>query len=278
MNKKRGTYDDNLTVGNGELAGAILKWVVLCVVAVIIFWNLPVFLVYAGHNVVVLRFGSLDRTETQGIHFKVPFVEKVIDMDIRTQKEQVEATAASNDLQNVNATIAVNYNLNEGSAGKIYSSVGVDYKTVIIDPAIQEAVKASTAKYTAEQLITKREEVREDIKDLLKARLISQGIQVTEVSIVNFKFSDSFESAIEAKVTAEQQALQAKNKLEQSKYEADQAIATARGQAEAIRIQAEAIHNQGGAEYVELQAINKWKGDLPQYLGGSSPIPFLNIK
>ena len=108
-------------------------------------------------------------------------------------------------------------------------------------------------------------------------RLQRDFMVVDEFSIVNFNFSESFNTAIEAKVTAEQNALAAKNKLEQSKYEADQRIATAKGEAEAIKIQAQAIQTQGGAAYINLKAIEKWNGLLPVYMMGNSPVPFINL-
>ena len=156
--------------------------------------------------------------------------------------------------------------------------IGKEYRERIIDPALQEAVKSATALYTAEELITKRPEVKDTIKTLLVERLSQEYILVDEFSIVNFDFSPSFNQAIEAKVTAEQNALASKNKLEQVKYEAEQRIATAKGEAEAIRIQADAIQSQGGAEYVNLKAIEKWNGVLPSYMMGNGTVPFVTIK
>jgi regulator of protease activity HflC (stomatin/prohibitin superfamily) len=138
------------------------------------------------------------------------------------------------------------------------------------------AVKASTANYTAEELITKREVVRQTIQDSLTERLKQNYVDVTGVSIVDFNFSPSFNQAIEAKVTAEQNALAAKNKLEQVKYEAEQRVEQAKGEAEAIKIQTQAIQSQGGRDYVNLKAIEKWNGELPQQMMGGA-VPFVNI-
>lgn len=232
--------------------------------------------VSVGQRGVVLRVGSLNRILEDGIHFKVPIFESVYKVSVQTQKEQVQADAASQDLQTVKAVVAVNYNVDPGKVSDLYTTVGVDYKVRVIDPAIQESIKAATAKYTAEQLITQRPKVKDDILSSLKAILAPKDIQVSDVSITQFDFSDSFNAAIEAKVTAEQQALQAKNKLEQVQYEAQQTVATAKAQAEAIRIQAEAITQQGGANYVQLKAIEKWKGDVPTYMMGNAT-PFINL-
>lgn len=229
-----------------------------------------------GQVGIVIRVGSVKTTLSQGFHFKLPFFDSVEKIDIQTQKEQTEANAASADLQNVKAIIAINWNVQPDKAVELYVKVGDNFRSTIIDPAIQEVVKAVTAKYTAEELITKRPQVTDDIQTALSTRLALNNILVTGVSIVNFDFSSSFNDAIEAKVTAEQNALAAKNKLDQVKYEAEQRIAEADGEAKAIQIQAQAIQAQGGDEYIKLQTINKWNGSLPQYMTG--PVPFVNVQ
>ena len=232
----------------------------------------------AGQRGVLLQFGAVqDKIFGEGLFFKVPFIQKVQHLDIKIQKEEVGVSAASKDLQTVTAVIALNYHLEADKVTKLWQNVGKNYKERIIDPAIQEALKAITAQYTAEELITKRQQVKEDAKLLLSERLIREYILVDELSIVNFDFSPSFNQAIESKVTAEQNALAAKNKLEQVKFEAEQRISQAKGEAEAIRIQAQAINSQGGADYVQLQAIKQWKGEVPQYMGIGA-VPFINIK
>lgn len=220
----------------------------------------PFTVIDAGERGVVTRVGAYARTVEPGIHWVTPLVESVVKFDVRTQKEQAEASAASADLQTVNATVAVNYNIDPVKVGDLYVRIGSDYKSRVIDPAIQEVVKASTAKYTAEELITKRALVTEEIQSALKERLGANDIQISSVSIVNFNFSESFNAAIEAKVTAEQDALAAKNKLAQIEFEAQQKIETAKADAEAIRIQAQAINSQGGADYVALKKIYQWDG------------------
>jgi regulator of protease activity HflC (stomatin/prohibitin superfamily) len=232
----------------------------------------------AGQRGVVLTLGKVsENVWSEGLHFKIPFIQSVQVLDVKTQVEGVDATAASRDLQNVSAKVALNYHLDAERVDKLWQSLGANYKERVIDPAIQESVKAVTAQYTAEELITKRPLVKDDIKKSLTERLQKEFIIVDEFSIVNFDFSQSFNQAIEAKVTAEQNALAAKNKLEQVKYEKEQRIAEAQGEAEAIRIQAQAIQNQGGAEYVNLKAIEKWNGILPTQLL-SNTVPFIEIK
>lgn len=231
----------------------------------------------AGERGVILTFGKVGENVIQeGLHVKVPFVQTVAILDVKTQKESANASAASKDLQTVTTELALNYHLVPNSVNKLWQNVGKEYKVRIIDPAIQEAIKAVTAKYTAEELITKRPQVKDDAKIILAERLVNEYIAVDELSIVNFDFSPSFNQAIEQKVTAEQNALAAKNKLEQTKYEAEQRIAQARGEAEAIKIQAQAITQQGGKDYVSLKWIEKWSGNLPQTVLGDA-VPLVNI-
>lgn len=258
-----------------------VKWAVFGIVTVVVLiiavavW--PFVTISPGEKGIVLRVGKIDRVIDSGFHVITPFLEGVVVMDIQTQKEQVDASAASKDLQTVNAKVAINYNLDADKVSDLYTRIGTSYGAKVIDPAVQEAVKAATANYTAEELITKRPQVTEDIKTALVEKLGSNDISVTGVSITDFQFSPTFEAAIEAKVTAEQNALAAKNKLDQVKYEAQQTIETAKATAEAQRISSAALAAQGGADYVQLQAISKWDGHLPTQMIPNSSVPFLNL-
>lgn len=199
------------------------------------------------------------------LHLKTPFITKSVKYNIQTQKLDAKADASSKDLQTVAATIVVNYKFKESEVVKLYKNVGKEEKVAekIIIPAVQEVFKAVVAKYSAEQLITERSAVSKDIEDTLNKRLEGYGVQIQLFNIVNFDFSKSFNDAIEAKVTAEQEALAEKNKLEKVKYESEQKIVSAEAQAKAIEIQAKAIQNQGGKEYVNLKWIEKWNWQLP---------------
>jgi regulator of protease activity HflC (stomatin/prohibitin superfamily) len=203
---------------------------------------------------------------TEWLNFKIPFMDTVVIMDVKTQKIQDTANSASKDLQNVETTIAVNGAIDPMKATYIYRTVGnlEEIASRIVTPAIQESVKSVTAKYTAEELITKRQAVSTEIKQWLIDKLTKYGLAVSDVNIVNFSFSDDFDQAIERKVKAEQDALAEKNKLESVKFQAQQKIEQAKAEAETIRIQAEAIKSQGGQEYVNLKWIEKWDGKLPQ--------------
>lgn len=238
----------------------------------------PFTIITAGERGIVLNWGAVsDEVMAEGIHWVTPIMQDVKKLDVKIQKEEVDASAASKDLQTVSAKIALNYHPVPESVNLLWQKVGKDYKSRVIDPAIQEAVKASIAKYTAEELITKRQLVKDEVKTILAERLAREYINVDEVSIVNFDFSKSFNEAIEAKVTAEQSALAAKNKLEQVKFEAEQRVAQASAEAEAIRIQAQAVTQQGGEDYVNLQWIQKWNGVLPSTMLGENT-PIINLK
>lgn len=235
----------------------------------------PIGTIGAGERGVQLRFSAVTgKVFNEGIYLRIPIVERVVAMDVRVQKEQVEAPAASKDLQSVSTIVAANFHLDPNRVAQIYQDIGPDYKNRLIDPAMQESVKASTAKFTAEELITKREAVREDIKNHLSDKLSPRGIIIDDFNIVDFAFSESFNEAIERKVTAEQSALAAKNKLEQIKFEADQKIAEARGKAEALRVESAAL--QSHPQIIQLRAIEKWDGVLPKVTGGATP--FVNIQ
>lgn len=261
---------------NSKTLTSILKWVIgSLVVIVIIFGTLGT--VKSGNVGVMTKFGKAVGTEQPGLYIKAPFIEHVIQMDTQTQKEQVDATAASKDLQQVTATVAINFHVNPVDAITIFQTIGADYQSRVIDPAIQESIKSVTANYTAEELITKREDAREEIVTLLTSKLQPLGVNVDALNIVDFKFSDTFNTAIEAKVTAEQNALAAQNKLVQVQAEAEQTVATAKAQAEAIQIQAQAINSQGGADYVQLQAVSKWNGVLPTQMVPGGTVPFINL-
>lgn len=209
-----------------------------------------------------------------GFYFKTPLIAGVRKIDVRTQKVEADASAASSDLQTVTSKIALNFRIEKTKAVELYSQVGYSYDSTVVSPALQEAVKATTAKYTASDLISKRQQVSDEIQINLAERVGKYGIVIEDINILDFDFSQSFNEAIEAKVTAEQNAIAAKNKLEQIKYESEQAVAAAKGKAEAQRIEGEAL--KSNTEIIELRAIEKWNGVLPQYMTGAQT-PFVKV-
>ena len=254
----------------------VVVFVGLIVIAVI---N-PFVIVGPGERGVVMRLGAVqDSIKQEGLNFKIPFIEKVVLVDVKIRKKETKATAASKDLQNVSTEITLNYSLNPDLVNKLWQELGREYEFRIVDPAIQESLKAVTARFTAEELILKRPEVKAQIQELLNARLGEKYLIVDAVSITAFDFSSGFNAAIEAKQQAEQMALKAKRDLERIKTEAEQQIARAKAQAETLRLQKQQVTPQLiqlKQIDAELKAIEKWNGVLPQYTGGGA-IPFINI-
>ena len=226
-----------------------------------------------GHRGVVFsKFGGIqENVLNEGLQFKIPFVEDIIPIDVRIQKAQTGSTASSKDLQMVSSTIAVNYHINPDRVNTVYQEIGVFFKERVIDPAVQESVKAATARFTAEELITRREEVKEVIKMSLVERLAPFNILVDEFNIIDFTFSRSFNEAIESKQTAEQRALQAERDLDRIKIESEQMLTRARAEAESQKIQGQTI----SSNILQLRAIEKWDGEFPQVVGGA--LPFIDI-
>ena len=229
---------ENLNVINEKLGEKKVKKMFTTVVIVIVAFiviTASIGTVGAGERGVLLQFSAVqDKVYDEGLYFKIPFVQRVVIVDVKIKKDEVPASASSKDLQIVTSKIALNYHLDPANVNKVWQDVGRDYNSRIIAPTIQEAVKATTAKYTAEELITKREEVKDTIKDNLAERLSVHSILVDEFNIIDFSFSAAFNEAIEAKVTAEQLKLKAERDLERIKIEADQKVAEAEGKAKAI--------------------------------------------
>ncbi|MHC5021575.1 MAG: prohibitin family protein [Planctomycetota bacterium] len=285
------------------------RWIAVVVVAgfFVLFLAMGGFAtVAAGHMGVKTRFGDVITGVLEpGLHFKMPFADTITEIEVREQKLEVDTGASSKDLQAVQAKIAVNFHPVPESVDTLYSKIGLDYKSRILDPAVEESVKAVTAQYTAEQLISKRTEVRTKMMDQLAERVQDNYIKITKFNIVNFEFSRSFNAAIEAKQTAEQEALRATNELRRIKVEADQKIEEARGRAESRKLEAQAeadaitfkakadaerIKLQAEAEskaqellaktinqdVIRLRAIEKWDGILPRVTG--DVVPFIDVE
>jgi regulator of protease activity HflC (stomatin/prohibitin superfamily) len=253
---------------------------VLAAVAVLLFLANPLVIIGAGQRGVVMNFGAVQpHTLAEGLHFRIPVYQRIVKADVRVQKEQTEAMAASKDLQDTTSTVAVNFHIVPDKAGVVYQTIGESYRERIIDPVTQEVVKAVTARYTAVELITLREKVRMEIKDMLVSRLSAYNINVVDFSIVNFKFSQQFTNAIESKQTAEQLALKAQRDLDRIRIEAQQKIASAQAEAESLRLQRQNVTSELVAlRAIEAQqeAIRKWNGVLPQVTGGA--VPFIDAK
>ncbi|MDR0522372.1 MAG: prohibitin family protein [Planctomycetaceae bacterium] len=240
-------------------------------------------IIQPGSVGIVVRLGEAQPNALEeGIHLVIPFITQVRRLDVKIQKAEVKTAAASKDLQTVNAAIVVNYRIDKKNAVTLYREIGTDYLSTVIEPAIQEAFKSDSAKYTAEALITERAEVSIGIKKSISDRAEKFGIMIEAVNITNFDFSQEFNRAIEEKMTAVQKALQAEKELARIKFEAQQKVETAKGEAEAImekaKAEAEALNLK--KQYVTmnliwLSAVEKWDGKLPTHLFGTPPVPVL---
>jgi len=254
--------------------------VVVGVIIFILVFFRPWVQVGPGQRGIVLNFGAVQKQVLEeGLHLRIPLMQEVVFMDVKLQKAETDAAAASADLQDVSSRVALNYHIVPDKANVVYQKIGLQFKERIIDPAILEVVKAVTAKYTAEELITKRPAVSEAMRLALMERLIVNNIAVDAFSIVIFSFSKIFTEAIESKQTAEQLALKAKRDLDRIKIEAEQKITAARAEAESLRLQRANI----SLDLIELRkieanmkAIEKWNGILPQVTGGGA-IPMIGL-
>lgn len=251
------------------------------VVVLFLLWVLAPFgTVPAGYRGVMTTFGNRS-TEVlkEGIHFRIPLAQRLNLVNVSIQKGEGDGDAASRDLQTVHTRVALNYHIMPEGAVSVFRDLGNEPGTRIILPAVQEAVKAVTARFTAEELIAKRTDVRDQIVAQLRDRLGRHNVVVDEFSIVNFNFSQSFNEAIEAKTTAEQLKLKAERDLQRIEVEAKQRVAQATAEAQSLAVQ----RTQVTPELIRLRemenqrlAIDKWDGKLPNVLGGA--VPFINVK
>jgi len=256
-----------------------LLFAIIVIVIIFAILSMSVSIVGPGERGVLLRWGAVTGDVfNEGLNFKIPFIDSVDIMDVKTLKLETDASSASKDLQIVTARIALNYRLKPESVVYVRQNIGKDYQYKIVDPAIQEAIKASTAQFTAEELITKRPLVREQMKVTLQDKLDTlthSSIMVEEFNVINFDFSSEFNRAIESKVTAEQLALKAQRDLERIKIEAQQKIEQAKAEAESLRIQSAAL--QENPDILRLRWIEKWDGKLPQFLSGDDQSILLSL-
>ncbi len=274
--------------------GPWVKYLILAAVAIVALTIFtPIAIVPSGYRGVMLTFSRAEEAPlAEGIHFRIPLVQTVYKMPVMLERSETESEAASSDLQSVHTTVVLNYHINPGQVVSVYRHLGVieNIEPNIIDPAVQEAMKAITARYTAEQLVTRRPIVAAAIHSALTQRLLRHGILIDEFSITNFKFSASFDQAIEEKTVAEQKRLKAEIDLRTTRVEADQGIARANGIAESTKLnaQAQAVSLKAQRDAVspelielrkveaQLQAIAKWDGKLPQVASGA--VPFIQIQ
>jgi len=258
-----------------------VKWTVAGVLALILcassFTIIP-----AGHTGVVLTLGKVSENSfTDGFHLKIPFIQDVEVMSNKIQVYETPASAVSKDMQTVSSTIAVNYRISSDASSDIYKNVGIDYKTVLVTPIVQECMKSVTAKYTAEELITERAAVGDEVKTALDAKLNTYGIYIEKFNIVNFDFSEEFNNAIEAKQVAEQNLIKTQTEQEQAiviaEAEAEKKVIAAEAEATAILAEAQAqadanklLEESLSNKVIMYEQITKWDGVLPKVSGSDN--------
>ncbi|MCW5940113.1 MAG: prohibitin family protein [Fimbriimonadaceae bacterium] len=236
-----------------------------------------VVIIPTGYAGVLLRFGALQGQLAEGINFVMPGVNTVIPIEVRTQKDEATATAASRDLQVVTTNLALNYRLETESVGKLYQQVGAEYRTRIIAPTLQESVKVVTARYTAEDLIRNRAQVKSEVEAEIGRRLSIYFIKVEPggLSITNFDFSPEFNKAIEAKQVAQQETEKQKYLLQRAELEKQTEVARAEGKAQANKLTAQSLKEMGGGLVIAREWIEKWDGKLPSVSAGGSGGQFI---
>jgi len=238
-------------------------------------------IVGAGQRGVLLRFGAVTgAVKEEGLYFKIPIAEQVVLMSTQIQKYTAPVGSSSKDLQVVTTEVTLNYQLNASAVGETYRNMRQDYESRVIQPYIQEAVKSTTANFDAEQLITRRPQVKDELQNLMTERLAPLGIGVVQLSITDFQFSTTFQDSIEAKVKAVQQALEAENALRRVEFEAQQAIVKAQAEAKGLELQKAQITAQLlELRQIEVQraAVEKWNGVMPNVVTSGGPVPMLDV-
>ena len=262
----------------------VIRWIIIGVIVLFLiiticnsFKTIP-----TGYIGVKTRFGEVQSTMlNEGMNFKIPYIEKIVLMDCRTQKTEYTMEASSKDLQKIsNYKIAINYNITKDTANQLYKSVGVDYKNIIVEPAIQSVMKDSVANFTAEELITKRNEVSEFALNKLSPKLQENGITLTSLNILDLSFSEEFDTAVEQKQIVEQETQKAQYELEKAKVENQKKIENAQADAEVMAAQnAQITDNYLRLKEIENQKamIEKWNGQLPTTMTGSDVSSIFNV-
>lgn len=266
---------DTDTTDMGKLVKPIVLYGFGALIALILLSG-TYFTIPAGYCGVLTTFGAASQMVlAPGLHFKLPIVQDVVKMNVQVQKNQLTEHAASLDLQDVETTVATNWNINDSDASWIYQRIGMEpaLNDRIIQPVVSNAVKSVVAHYNAEELVTKRDQVRVQIEDMIRKNLkpYHVNVDVDGVSITDFQFSADYSNAIEQKQVAQQRAQQAEYELQQAKVEAERQIAQAQGQAEAQKLLQQTLTPQ----LIQQQAIQKWDGRLPTVVGGNGVMPMI---
>lgn len=276
-------------IGSKKKTGKIIGIIVGIIAAIILIVS-SLAIVPAGSTGVITTFGKVsENTYSEGFHLKVPFAQELVVVSNKIQVYEADASAVSKDLQTVSSKIAVNFRVRNDSSAMIYKNIGADYQQVILMPAVQESMKAVSAKYTAEQLITERSKVGDEIKEQLETKVSDYGIQIEKFNIVNFDFSAEFNNAIEAKQVAEQNLIKTKTEQEQqiviAEAEAKKKTIAAEAEAAAIKTKATAqakankeLSESLNEQLIKYETIDKWDGVLPKVASSANPLVSLDLE
>lgn len=246
--------------------------IAIAVLVLLLLWSSFV-AIGPGERGVLMTFGAVQHgVLAPGLHMKIPLVQTVKRMNVQIQKSQTQETAASRDLQDVTSEVAVNWAINPLDAEWVYERLGDESQLAdkVIAPIVSNAVKAVAAHYDAEQLVEKRDQVRDQIQQQIVAALTQYKVQVQGVNITNFQFSQDYSHAIEQKQVAQQRAQQAEYDLARVKVQAQQEVAQAEGQAQAQKL----LQSTLTPQIIQLKAVEKWNGVLPQVTGNGA-VPFI---
>ena len=245
---------------------------ILVISAIFSIYSVP-----AGSVGVVTRWGAINRTVQPGVGFKIPFVERVRRMDTRTQKNEVPASAASSDLQTVDGVVAVNYHLDGKFATQVFQTIGRNYDEVVLDPAVQQAFKATTAQYTAEELITKRSEIALATEKVLQEAMDTNNYHliIEAVNIINIDFSEEYNNSIEQKQVQQQKVEIAELKRQEAEKNAQTTVINAQAQANAQEI----LSKSGSLSpsYLQYLFLSTWNGMLPEVVMNGTSTPVFDV-
>lgn len=248
---------------------------VLCLLVCFIVMCNPFVMVGPGERGIKIRLGQVQpENYGEGLHFIFPFIQKFKTMDVKTQKNSLTTAVYTKDIQQARITYVINFNVQPDKVNKLFQEVGMDYIGKILTPVVEGTIKDIIGKWNAQDLIANREKATDDILFKLQNQLSEKYINVTDFQMTEINYSDVFERAIESKVTAEQEALKAKNKTVQVEEEAKQKVIAAQAEAKSMAIRAQALAQN--KSLVQYEAVQKWDGKMPQYMLGNS-VPFINV-
>lgn len=235
----------------------------------------PFVMVGPGERGIKIRLGEVQpESYGEGLHIIFPFIQKFKTMNVKTQRTELPTSVYTKDIQQAKITYVINFNVQPQNVNKLFQEVGMDYQRTILIPVVEGTIKDIIGKWNAQDLIANREKATGDILFKLQNQLKDNYINVTDFQMTEINYSDVFERAIESKVTAEQEALKAKNKTVQVQEEAKQKVIAAEAEAKSMAIRAQALSQN--KSLVQYEAVQKWDGKMPQYMLGGS-VPFINV-